>query len=167
MIVSTVITKNNAEIEISKRENIFGRRKKVSNSELVYLGYYLFEIKSLVKGKTKVGYAGVDLISGQFAIMNLQNINYESDSKECIPKKYFSKDKAEQIVRKNVIYNSFSKPKIKSEDIKINFIGIIQYPYWIGYFKRKVGYDFDVIDAVNGKKQGAKMKSTFIKLILQ
>jgi hypothetical protein len=43
----------------------------------------------------------------------------------------------------------------------------VYYPYWIGYYKRKKGYDFEVIDAVGGGKQGIKMKPVFIDLILQ
>ena len=44
---------------------------------------------------------------------------------------------------------------------------MLKYPYWVGYYKRKSGIDFEVIDALNGKKQGAKMKPVFIKLIMQ
>jgi len=51
--------------------------------------------------------------------------------------------------------------------IDLNIEGIVNYPYWIGYYKRKDGVDFDVIDAVSGKKQGAKMKPVFIELLMR
>jgi hypothetical protein len=41
------------------------------------------------------------------------------------------------------------------------------YPYWIGYFKRAGSYDFDVLDAVNGERQGVRLKPVFIDALMR
>jgi len=41
----------------------------------------------------------------------------------------------------------------------------IYYPFWIGYFKKKKGYDFKALDAVSGEIQGIKMRRVFIKAL--
>jgi hypothetical protein len=41
----------------------------------------------------------------------------------------------------------------------------IYYPFWVGYFKKKKGYDFKALDAVSGETQGIKMRRVFIKAL--
>lgn len=38
----------------------------------------------------------------------------------------------------------------------------IHYPFWVGYFKKKNGYDFKALDAVSGEIQGIKMRKLFM-----
>jgi len=38
----------------------------------------------------------------------------------------------------------------------------IYYPFWVGYFKKKNGYDFKALDAVSGEIQGIKMRKLFM-----
>ena len=41
----------------------------------------------------------------------------------------------------------------------------IYYPFWVGYFKKKKGYDFKALDAVSGEIQGVRMRRVFIKVL--
>jgi len=41
----------------------------------------------------------------------------------------------------------------------------IYYPFWVGYFKKKKGYDFKALDAVSGEIQGIRMRRVFIKAL--
>ena len=41
----------------------------------------------------------------------------------------------------------------------------IFYPFWIGYFKNKQGYNFKAVDAVSGEIQGVRMRRIFIRTL--
>lgn len=41
----------------------------------------------------------------------------------------------------------------------------IYYPFWIGYFKKKKGYDFKALDAVSGEIQGVRIRRVFMKAL--
>ncbi len=36
------------------------------------------------------------------------------------------------------------------------------YPFWVGYFQKKSGYDFQILDAVSGEMQGMKMRKVLL-----
>jgi hypothetical protein len=40
----------------------------------------------------------------------------------------------------------------------------IYYPFWVGYFKKKKGYDFKALDAVSGEIQGVRMRRVFMRV---
>ncbi len=41
----------------------------------------------------------------------------------------------------------------------------IFYPFWIGYFKKKKGYDFKAMDAVSGELQDVRMRRVFVRAL--
>jgi len=41
----------------------------------------------------------------------------------------------------------------------------IFFPFWIGYFKKKNGYDFKALDAVSGEIQGIRMRKLFMNAL--
>ena len=41
----------------------------------------------------------------------------------------------------------------------------IYYPFWVGYYKKKKGYDFKAVDAVSGEIQGIRMRRVFIRAL--
>lgn len=168
MKVLVKINNQSAKEKIEKKDNPFSMKKNVLNIELVYLSYYLFKSEIKIKHETIIQHICVDCLSGEHAFIKMKKIESTEISDEKIDKD-LSETKAMTIAKK-VIHESLLLEKGKGitiDKILVTCQGIIKYPYWIGYYNRKTGVDFEVIDAVNGKKQGAKMKPVFIRLIMQ
>jgi hypothetical protein len=171
MFISVIIEKHRAEELLSATNGIWPSGKKMVKVELFYLPIYLFTIElEDRKARHYHEMISVDGIKGEFAFFR------ESDSVES-PNEHmnsFSYILAEPIARK-IALAEYQRFLLKNNLKSSNSSGIVSfskgvkafYPYWIGYFRRKNGYDFEVIDAVGGGKQGIKMRPVFIELLLQ
>ncbi len=168
MKVTIKIDIDTAKKKIEKKDNIFSMKKNIQNIELVYLPYYLFRSEISTKDKTIVQHICVDSLKGEHAFLQMKNLAGTEKSVE-IEDKILSEAEALVIAKKEIKASLFlEKGKgLNLNEISISCEGVIKYPYWIGYFNRKSGVDFEVVDAVNGKKQGPKMKPVFIQLIMQ
>ena len=168
MKIQTEINAAAAAVLLKKPFNIFSSKKEILKTELVYLSYYLFESEIIFgNGKSETRKICVDTVSGDHAF--LKNIDIKSHFEKPDIHASINPDKAIDIARMTIKSNlMFEKGKGKKIDsIKIKQVGMMEYPYWIGYYKKKNKIDFEAVDAVNGNLQGAKMKPTFIKLIMQ
>jgi hypothetical protein len=171
MFVTAIIEKHKAEELLSLTNSIWPARRKIIKVELFYLPLYLFTIDlEDKKGRQYQEMISVDGIKGEFAFF--RETEYDQPAKEKINK--FSCKLTESMARQIAMeeYKRFMlKNNLKSGNhsrIVIFSQGVqVFYPYWIGYIKRRNGYDFEVIDAVGGSKQGIKMRPVFIDLILQ
>ena len=168
-----ILTKVNSELairKIEKKDSFLSNKKVVDNIELLHLPYYFFKSEiNLSKGKSSIQHICVDGLMGEFAFVEREKIELLSDNINDDTELLISELEASSIA-KNAVKSMLMVQKGKGIDlvsIDMEFVGMLKYPYWVGYYKRKSGLDFEVIDAVNGKKQGAKMKPVFIKLIMQ
>ena len=171
MFIASIIEKYQAEDLLSKTNGLWPARRKMIKVELFYLPLYLFTIKlEDNKGRQYSDMISVDGIKGEFAFF--RESDYEQATAEIINKIDFKLtvtmacDIAMQeykrfLFRNNLKNRNFAKIVSTSQGVQV------YYPYWMGYFKHKSAYDFDVIDAVGGSKQGIKMRPVFIDLILQ
>ena len=48
---------------------------------------------------------------------------------------------------------------------EISEVRKIYYPFWMGYFLKKKGFDFKALDAVSGEIQGVRMRRLFIRAL--
>jgi hypothetical protein len=168
-----IVTKINSELairKIEKKDSFLSSKKVVVNIELLHLPYYFFKSEiNLSKEKSIVQHICVDGLMGEFAFVERDKIEFISDRINDNTELLISELEAFSIA-KNAVKSMLMVQKGKGIDlvsIGLELVGMLKYPYWVGYYQRKSGIDFEVIDAVNGKKQGAKMKPVFIKLIMQ
>ncbi|MBU0473723.1 MAG: hypothetical protein KKF62_06125 [Bacteroidetes bacterium] len=168
MKVLAKIDSNSAVKKIEKKDNIFSSKKLVNNIELLHLSYFLFKVEIKLKSKIIIQHICIDGLSGEYAFVQKEHLKFTNESDEHT-KLILTESQASKIA-KSAITAMLMVQKGKGANlvsIDIKLISLIKYPYWIGYYKRKNGFDFEVVDAVNGKKQGAKMKPVFVKLIMQ
>ncbi|MGD8778011.1 MAG: hypothetical protein PVH88_03515 [Ignavibacteria bacterium] len=155
--------------KIEKKDNVFSIKKRVENLELKYLPYYLFKAEmTFKKDQSITQHICVDTINGEYAFVEREKLNLTENEIE-INKSNLDENEA-SLIAKNAVKSMLMVQKGKGTDlekIELQLETVFNYPYWIGYYKRKSGIDFEVVDAVNGKKQGVKMKPVFIKLIMQ
>lgn len=163
------IEKNTAVEVLEKRENIFQRKKNICRSDLIYLPYYLFSFNIyLADGKVESSFVCVDLIGGECAYLkDRKEIAHENKTAEF--NSAITENEAAEKARKFIINEILHKKKkyLNFLTMEIKLETVFEYPYWIGYFQKKDGIDFNVIDGITGQKQGPKMKTIFIKFLMQ
>lgn len=171
MFIASVISSSLAVDLLSKKNGVWPSKRKMIKVELIYLPVYLFAVKlEDNKGRLLSDKISVDGIKGEFAFFN--EPNYEASSTNS--KNKFDFKLTEKNAR-NIAIREYQRFLFKNNLKTRNYAKIIDfsagrkiyYPYWIGYFKRKRAYDFNVIDAVSGGKQGIRMRPVFIDLLLQ
>jgi len=171
MFIASVVSRTKAEELLTKTKGLLSPRRELVKIELIYLPVYLFALKLVdKKGRLLAERISVDGIRGEFAFF--KDIDYDSSPPDIKNKFDFSLSEKEAREIANREYQRILfKDNLKTRnDVKIIEFGPgkkIYYPYWVGYFKRKNAYDFNLIDAVDGGKQGMKMRPVFMDLLLQ
>lgn len=168
MKVLANINSDSALEKIEKKDSIFSVKKSVKNIELFHLPYYLFKAKIKLKNKIIIQHICIDGFTGEYAFVQREHLKMTNRSDEDMT--LFLTEPEASNIAKSAIGGMLMVQKGKGTNlisIDVELERLIKYPYWIGFYERKNGIDFEVVDAVNGKKQGAKMKPVFIKLIMQ
>ena len=146
------------------------RKRKILKAELVYMPNFIF-IVEIERKKTRIAESkiSVDGIEGAFALYKDVPTTEEAPKSVKCPDFVISREDAQAIgldeFRRFLLRHSLHR-KEKAVVKSIRFDKEVYYPFWVGYFHRKEAYDFEVIDAVSGQRQGVKMKPVFIKALL-
>ena len=146
--------------------------------EIVYLPFYLFEVivERAVERKKKEDLhrqdvtLSVDGLLGHAVLFAVRALEIEEDPEKPAPTCDFALSSSEAakvaldqykgiLLEHGLRTRSHSRAKEISEGRKI------YYPFWIGYFKKKKGYDFKALDAVSGEVQGIRMRRVFMKAL--
>jgi hypothetical protein len=171
MYVNVKIEKEKAEQLLTEKNGIWTVRKRIIKVELFYLPLFVFTVTlEDSKGNSHMETISVDGIRGEFAFF--RETEYCQPENELTGKFSFS---LTEMTARNIALGEYQrlllKNNLRNSNISViaDLTGAVQvyYPYWIGYYKRKSGYDFDVIDAVGGGKQGIRMRPVFIDMILK
>ena len=172
MFVTSVVSRPKAEELLTKTKGLLTPRREMVKIELIYFPLYLFALKLEDKrGRHLAEKISVDGIRGEFAF--IKEIDYASsppDNKKNIFDFHLDEKEAREIADREYQRILFKDNLKTRNDVKIIEFGRgkkIYYPYWAGYFKRKNAYDFTLIDAVDGGRQGMKMRPVFMDLLLQ
>ncbi|MGD2295290.1 MAG: hypothetical protein PVF22_05585 [Candidatus Aminicenantes bacterium] len=185
MFIKPKISQQQAENILSSKKSDFSLIRKLfslksfvslDRLEVVYLPFYLFDVlvEKGIKNK-KEGCSPkqtvtltVDGLLGHVVLYAEDALEVEKDPKKPAPSCDFelfpsdaSKIALEQykgiLLEHGLRTRSFPRAKEISEGKKIF------YPFWIGYIKKRKGYDFKALDAVSGEIQGIKMRRLFIQ----
>lgn len=171
LFVIPEVDESKAAIYLAQRPRPLARKRKILKVELLYVPCYVFKIKVESRaGIQATEQVCVDGIQGQFAFFKGASIS-ESCQRRCrkfdfiIPLSEAEMMALEEYKRHQLKLNL--KHKTVTAISSIDLDQKIYYPYWIGYFRRKQALDFEVIDGISAAKQGVKMRSLFINLLLQ
>ena len=146
--------------------------------ELMYLPFYLFEVsveravkeKKASDSRRQNVILSVDGLLGHAVLFAERALEIERNPEKAAPVCDFAislSDAAEialdqykgTLLEHGLRTRSYSHAKEISEGREI------YYPFWIGYLKKKKGYDFKALDAVSGEIQGVRMRRVFIKAL--
>ena len=169
--VNPAITESQATPILSKPPRPFARKHKILKIELIYVPCYLFQVYVGAKqGNVNKEQIIVDGIQGEFAFFKGAEFSQACPVSGIQFEFRITGAKAEQIAideyNRHLLKLNLKK-NVSAMIQSMQLIDQVYYPYWIGYFKRKESLDFDVIDGINGERQGSKLRSLFIKLVLE
>jgi hypothetical protein len=180
------------KISQQQAENIFSTKKsflplmaklfsrKNLNSpkrlEVVYLPFYLFDVlvekenkgkqESLSSKQTVI--LSVDGLLGHAVLYSEDVLDVEKDPKTTYCDFEFTSSEAAKIALdqyKGILLEHGLRTHSHPQAKEISEGRKIYYPFWVGYFKKKKGYDFKALDAVSGEIQGVRMRRVFIKAL--
>jgi hypothetical protein len=171
MHVAPYIDKEKAGELLSRIEGIWPRKRKIIRSELLYLPVYVFTANLRDdKGTVYPEMISVDGIKGEFAFYTEREYLNPAEEQDKRTDLAINEKTAGEIAEKEYRKILHKRNLRNRSQIYLDCLSeskLVCYPYWIGYFRRKKGYDFEVIDGVGGAKQGIKMRPVFIDLILK
>jgi len=134
--------------------------------ELIYLPYYFFQLQVRnKKGVERKFLAGIDAVSGSFALVDDKNLKPgELSEIEFSPR--LEPEQAEELILKEARWFLYQKSFFEREKYQlVDFqpAGLWYYPYWVGYYQNPGGsWDFLALDAVSGILQGGPARRIFI-----
>ncbi|MCP2604928.1 hypothetical protein NLC29_02100 [Candidatus Aminicenantes bacterium AH-873-B07] len=163
--IKPFISKQEAYKLFSKKKKIFLKKSKIEKLELVYLPYYLFKLTVNFPDGEKEIFAASDGIEGSFAYWSEKSIKFSRDGEGFVFDFIIDSNKAKEKIEEEyrsilLLYNLKKKRNAWLNEIKK--IDKFYYPYWIIYYRKRISYDFKILDAVSGEIQGIKMKRIFL-----
>jgi len=159
---------------------LFSRKNLISPErlEVLYLPFYLFDVVVEKEGKGRKNTQenqqrvtlSVDGLLGHAVLYAEDVMDAEEDPDTPTPICDFeisSSDAAKIALDqfKGILLEHGLRTRSHPDAREISEGKKIFYPFWIGYFKKKKGYDFKAIDAVSGEIQGVRMRRLFIKAL--
>jgi len=158
------------QILLTKSKSFLKKIERFASSlkrtEILYLPYYLVEMEVLHNTNTRHILLTVDALLGNSFMFTSEQLVFlpEANHEQC----EFGLDlnTAREIAineYKWLLFPHGFRRRKKIELKKITSIKQIYYPYWIGYFKTRKGYDFKAVDGISGEIQGIRMRKVFLK----
>jgi hypothetical protein len=166
LIIRPEIDDTGARVLLRKCSRPFFLKTDPLHTELVYLPFYLYTVNFMNKKNTLTTITCcVDGVCGWFSLWpaNLLQADEQTTNRK-MPFK-IGREQADVVCRNEclrMIQQSRFFKSIQTMELSQKLL----YPYWIGYFSKRRGYDFKAIDAVNGAPQSGKMRAAFARLIL-
>lgn len=146
--------------------------------EVLYLPFYLFDVvlekqnreqKNIHRNQQKVTLS-VDGVLGHAVLYAEEGLDIESGVKKpalACDFEISSSDAAKMALGqyRGILLEHGLRTRSHPNAKEISEGKKIYYPFWIGYFKKKKGYDFKAVDAVSGEIQGARMRRLFVRAL--
>jgi hypothetical protein len=146
--------------------------------EVVYLPFYLFDVmvEKDIKGQDNTPTSqqqvtlSVDGLLGHAVLYAEDDLDIEKDPKTPTPTCDFelsSSDAARLALDqyRGILLEHGLRTRSHPRAEEISEGRKIYYPFWVGYFKKKKGYDFKAMDALSGEVQGVRMRRVFMKAL--
>ena len=140
--------------------------RKIGKVELCYLPHYCFQVVVDWRGRGETVEAAVDAVLGHFAfwqsqglkLMPAQDLGFE------IPfliSEVEAKHKLTEQYRWVLISRGLKLGRrFKLKEIRPGTR--TYYPFWAGYYQARNQWNFEIVDAVTGMRQGGKVRDAFL-----
>lgn len=134
----------------------------------MHLPFYLIVVQLTGElGKKEVTISLDGLLGCSIFFVN-GDMNYQANTENPVCPFFLSQSEAQKKALKDykwLLLEHGLKTKTISTIEKVTDVRAIFYPFWVGYFQKKMAYDFKAIDGVTGELQGVKMRKIFLKAL--
>ena len=124
--------------------------------------YYLFQVEVLNGGRLKSQLLAIDATTGELDLYGFEQVPTEFASIETtqISATVLSEQQAFALLKEKVRRMVYLQGFFKISDLSITgkLMQVIYLPYWVGFFTRDNQLVLEVIDAVRGCFEGAKVR---------
>jgi hypothetical protein len=126
-----------------------------------FIPYYLFEVEILNGGKLTAQLLAIDAMTGELDPYAFETLPVEFDEVETTQfgATALSEKQALALLKEKVRRMVYLQGFFQTRDLTITgkLVRLIYIPYWVGIFKQKPQAQVEVIDAVRGRFEGAKV----------
>lgn len=183
MFVKPKISEQQAKNIFASRKSIFtlpsrllGKKEEAlpKKVEVIYLPFYFLDVSVKREDKSRKGGSSgtqrvklsVDGLLGHSVLYAEEGLEVDNDQDFPVHDFVLSSSEAEKIALKEykgLLLEQGLRTRSFFQAEKILGCQKVYYPFWIGYFKKASGYDFQALDAVSGEIQGIKMRKVFLR----
>lgn len=157
---------------------MLGRKNRAAPEklEVVFLPFYLFDVlvEKQIKGKSAGDTTNqnvilsVDGLLGHAVLFAEDALVVDKNAETSSPACEFaisSSDAADTALDqyRGILLEHGLRTRSHPHAKEISEARKIYYPFWVGYFKKKKGYDFRALDAISGEIQGVRMRRVFMR----
>ena len=177
MFVTPRISREEAEDILSRRSSIFPGKRKSKKSlslkriELIYLPFYVFEVIARDQAQSPKALISLDGLLGDNWFFFKENLEYtectDSVKYPTCPFRVEESAARRAAADKYKWFRLEYRFRLKEKLTAVEIAGSrkMYYPFWVGYFPKRNGYDFRLADAVSGEVQGVRMRGVFLKAL--
>jgi len=172
MFAKPLVEKNAALERLARRgTRFFARRKpKPEKIELIYFPYYLFRIVLSVEDKQREIFVAADGVLGEFAFMEMETLDFLEEADAHRFSFHIDMESAKESILDEykwiLVKHGFHRknpPRMEA----VTDTQQLYYPYWVAYYKKRKGYDFNAVDAVSLAPIGISIRRAFLAAFSQ
>jgi hypothetical protein len=138
---------------------------KLKRVELIYLPFYLFDMKLSIDKKVTIA---TDGLLGYSVLFVKDELKFKGSTKHPVCDFVLPASEAQEIALKEYKTILLEQGLRSRKTVTVETISEgskIYYPFWIGYFRKGKAYEFKALDALSGQIQGIKMRKVFLKAL--
>ena len=127
-----------------------------------FIPYYLFQVEILNGGKLTSQLLAIDAMTGELDLYSFEQVPTEFDEVETTQfgETTLSEKQAFALLKEKVRRMVYLQGFFQISQLRItgNLVRQLYLPYWVGFFTNKNQLEIEVIDAVRGRFEGAKVR---------
>ncbi len=138
-----------------------------------YLPYYLFRVAVQNAGKSTTQLLAIDAVTGELDLYGFDAAPDVMDWLEVettqVSPVALSEQEAFALLQEKVRRGVYQRGFFKMDDLRIHgeFMRLCYVPYWVGFYERKNRASAEVVDAVRGCFEGAKVRDIVLQWFTQ
>jgi hypothetical protein len=170
MYVKPEISEEKAREILTRRKsflffNLLKKPLKLKRIELIYLPFYLLDIKLSIDKKVTIA---TDGLLGCSILFVKDELKSEHTTKHPVCDFVLPASEAQERALKEYKFILLEQDLRSRKTVIVETISDankIYYPFWIGYYRKGKAYEFKALDALSGQIQGIKMRKVFLKAL--
>lgn len=144
-----------------------GRKKSTppQNIELIYLPFFLSRVNIEEGENRREATVCLDALTTEAFFFARNDLDYCPGTTHPVCPSRVTADKGQPVLENRcrwVFIEQRLKQKKALPRLEFSPVREIFYPFWLGYLKKRGGYDFKAIDALSGQEMGLKMRPLFL-----